>query len=94
MSRTNYVDFVVVGQFNLNKWIHLANHLVNNCNVARNRLVLSYGGENETLVPVQGNSYMNRRVEFRVAEPGATDMAAPGGVNTGSNFSGSRDAGY
>ncbi|MFK7932925.1 MAG: OmpA family protein [Saprospiraceae bacterium] len=69
-------------------------HLVNNYNIARNRLVLNYGGENETLVPVQGNSYMNRRVEFMVAPAGATDMAAPGGTSTGSNFSGSRDAGY
>lgn len=65
-------------------------HLVNNHNISRNRLVLTYGGENEALVPVQGNSYMNRRVEFKVAEPGATDMSRPGG----SNFSGSRDAGY
>lgn len=69
-------------------------HLVNNHGISRSRLVLNYGGEDTTLVPVQGNNYMNRRVEFKVAN-GESEMARPDGPNAGKgNFSGSRDAGY
>ncbi|MEL7021851.1 MAG: OmpA family protein, partial [Bacteroidota bacterium] len=52
-------------------------HLMNNYNIARNRLVLAYGGESDALVPVKGNSYMNRRVEFKVADASAMDMPRP-----------------
>lgn len=69
-------------------------HLVNNHGISRNRLVLNYGGEDAALVPVQGNNYMNRRVEFKVAN-GESEMGRPDGPDAGKgNFSGSRDAGY
>lgn len=45
--------------------------------IARNRLVLHYGGEDESLVPGAGSSFMNRRVEFHLAKPDETDMPPP-----------------
>jgi Outer membrane protein and related peptidoglycan-associated (lipo)proteins len=70
--------------------------LVNRYGVSADRLVLKYEGEDNVLVPTEGSSFMNRRVEFSVADPGATDMARPEGPNAGRGtfFSGSRDAGY
>ena len=50
--------------------------LVKNFKVDRSRLVLTYEGENQTLVPTNGVSYMNRRVEFKVATS-QTEMSAP-----------------
>ena len=70
-------------------------HLVNNHNIPRDRLVLNYGGETENLVPTNGSSFMNRRVEFRVATPNDYDMARPDGPDAGSgSFQGSKDEGY
>ncbi len=50
--------------------------LVKRFGVDRNRLVLTYQGEDNTLVPTSGNSVMNRRVEFKVATT-ETEMSAP-----------------
>ena len=50
--------------------------LVKRFGVDRNRLVLTYQGEDKTLVPTSGNSMMNRRVEFKVATS-ESEMAAP-----------------
>lgn len=55
--------------------------LVKRFNVDRSRLVLNYSGENQTLIPTSGKNYMNRRVEFKVAQ-GETEMAAPAGATT------------
>ena len=52
------------------------NALVKNFGADRNRLVLTYQGENNTLVPTSGVSYMNRRVEFKVATS-ESEMGAP-----------------
>ncbi len=52
------------------------NSLVKNFGVDRSRLVLTYQGEDNTLVPTSGNSVMNRRVEFKVAT-NETEMSAP-----------------
>ena len=50
--------------------------LVKNFGIDRSRLVLTYQGEDKTLVPTSGNSVMNRRVEFKVATT-ETEMSAP-----------------
>jgi outer membrane protein OmpA-like peptidoglycan-associated protein len=68
--------------------------LVNNHGIARQRLILNFGGENENLVPSSGSNFMNRRVEFRVAK-NEKDMDRPAGPDAGKGkFSGSKDAGY
>lgn len=48
----------------------------------RSRFVLQWKGSEESLVPVTA-SYMNRRVEFRVAGPGDFDMDPPSGSSDG-----------
>jgi outer membrane protein OmpA-like peptidoglycan-associated protein len=46
--------------------------------IPREQLILQYSGEDEKLVPsTTGDSFMNRRVEFRVARVGEVDMAHP-----------------
>lgn len=52
-------------------------HLVNVHGIARSRLVLNYGGENDPLVPATGSSLMNRRTEFRVATSADIDQRRP-----------------
>lgn len=54
-------------------------HLVNNQGIGRGRFVLQWKGETELLVP-SGSSYMNRRVEFRVAQPDDVEMDPPAGA--------------
>ncbi len=54
-------------------------HFVNNHGIGRGRLVLQWRGQNELLVP-SASSYMNRRVEFRVAQPEDVEMDPPQGV--------------
>ncbi len=69
--------------------------MVNKYNVPRERLVLNYAGEENALVPSSGATYINRRVEFKVAKPTDSDMARPKGPNAGTGkFEGNRDAGY
>ena len=58
----------------------VVDHLVNNHGVGRGRLLIEWKGESELLVPT-GSSYMNRRVEFRVAQPGDVEMDPPSGTN-------------
>jgi OmpA-OmpF porin, OOP family len=50
--------------------------LVKRFGVDRSRLVLTYQGEENTLVPTSGVSLMNRRVEFKVATS-ENEMSAP-----------------
>ncbi len=70
-------------------------YLVNRYGISGDRLILMYEGEDNALVPSSGSIFMNRRVEFRVAEAGDTEMAAPEGrAGRGTFFSGSRDEGY
>jgi len=52
-------------------------HLVGTHNIGRGRLVLQWKGSNEVLVPTK-DSYMNRRVEFRIAGAGDVEMDPPG----------------
>jgi OmpA-OmpF porin, OOP family len=67
--------------------------LVNKFGIDRSRLVLNYGGESTTLVPTSGNSYMNRRVEFKVAK-GETEMGAPASGMKKKSYKGNKSAGY
>jgi outer membrane protein OmpA-like peptidoglycan-associated protein len=60
-------------------------HFVNNHGIGRGRFVLMWKGETELLVP-NATSYMNRRVEFRVAQAGDIEMDPP--VNADSQNSG------
>ena len=45
--------------------------------IPRDRLILKYSGENHELVPTNGDNFINRRVEFRVAKKGERDMEHP-----------------
>ena len=59
------------------------------------RLILQYGGEDNTLVPTGSTNLMNRRVEFMVSDGSATSMGRPDGPNAGKGrFGGVRNAGY
>lgn len=54
-------------------------HLSSVHGINRSRLVLQYGGEDDNLVPRE-QTYVNRRVEFFVAQPGDNEMSAPAGL--------------
>lgn len=54
----------------------VVDHLVENHGIARGRLVLQWKGSENALVPTS-SSYMNRRVEFRVARSGDVEMDPP-----------------
>ena len=70
-------------------------YLVNRYGISPDRLIIQYEGENNVLVPTNGSSFMNRRVEFEVAKGGETEMGQPEGrAGRGTFFSGARDAGY
>jgi OmpA-OmpF porin, OOP family len=81
-------------------------HLVSNYGIERSRLKLMYGGEEAPMVGSSNNEkehYMNRRVEFRVCEPGDSDMGKPEGGSVGSSrrtgsggatFKGNKNSGY
>lgn len=57
----------------------VVDHLVNSHGIGRGRLVLQWKGQQDLLVP-SGSSYMNRRVEFRVAQSGDVEMDPPAGA--------------
>lgn len=90
-------------------------YLTTNYDIPRERLILNYGGEDELLVEGLPDNhstsreeeikhYMNRRVEFRVAGEGDTDMEKPEGPDAGAatpnssrpgpKYSGNRNSGY
>lgn len=58
----------------------VVDHLVENHGIGRGRLVIQWKGQQEALVP-SASSYMNRRVEFRVAAPEDVEMDPPSGTN-------------
>ena len=75
-------------------------YLVSTYNIPRDRFILMYEGKSEPIIdnlPASHNinkltemqQYINRRVEFRIATPEDTEMAAPTGDNAGSNTPGS-----
>lgn len=66
--------------------------LVKRFGVDRSRLVLTYQGEDNTLVPTGGVSVMNRRVEFKVAT-GESEMSAPAKSMKSKSYKGNK-SGY
>ena len=68
------------------------NYLVSKYGVERSRLVLTYGGEDTKLVNTAAKSYINRRVEFKVAN-GEAEMQAPNGATKAGKFKGNK-SGY
>ena len=70
--------------------------LANRYGISRDRLILTYGGENMKLVPnATGGSFMNRRVEFTVSDGTEIEMGRPDGPNAGrGTFGASRASGY
>jgi OmpA-OmpF porin, OOP family len=66
--------------------------LVKRFGIDRSRLVLTYQGEGNTLVPTNGNSMMNRRVEFKVATS-ESEMTAPAGSMKKKSYKGNK-SGY
>ncbi len=75
------------------------NYLVTKYGIARDRLVLNWGGETTPMVDTKSQSVWNRRVEFSIAE-GESDKAKPdcgttkAGSGSGSSYSGNKEAGY
>lgn len=90
-------------------------YLVSNYGLPRERFVLQYGGEENPLVSglpdthsipkdTEIKQYLNRRVEFMVANPGDTEMGRPEGPDAGKNtpkssrpgpkYSGNSNSGY
>ncbi len=67
--------------------------LVKRFGVDRNTLVLNYEGENNTIVPTNKGSYINRRVEFHVAKA-ESDMTAPAKDLKSKSYKGNKKAGY
>lgn len=63
----------------------IVDHLVNNHGIGRGRLILNWKGKTDALVP-SSSSYMNRRVEFRVATSQDVEMDPP--ANTGQKKTG------
>lgn len=62
----------------------VAKHLVNQHGIGRGRLVIQYKGQENALVPAT-SSFMNRRVEFRVADTSDVEMDRPSGSNSSGN---------
>lgn len=90
-------------------------YLVNRYNIPRERFVIQYSGKSENLVEglpasyglssdKERQQYLNRRVEFRVAQPTDEEMEEPEGPDAGANtpgsarqgtkYSGSKNVGY
>lgn len=55
-------------------------HLITNFGIGRGRFVLQWKGKGDALVPA-ASSYMNRRVEFRVASSEDIEMDPPAGID-------------
>jgi outer membrane protein OmpA-like peptidoglycan-associated protein len=59
----------------------VVDHLVNNHGIGRGRLILQWKGQGEPLVPAT-SSYMNRRVEFRMANPEDVEQDPPSNIKS------------
>ncbi len=83
---TGFTDKTAKDDYNnvlsYNRAMAAIQHLVSVHGIDRSRLILNYGGEGTTLVPTEGRSFMNRRVEFKVATV-ETEMGRPEGPNAG-----------
>ena len=78
------------------------NYLTTKYGISRDRFVLDYNGENTMIVDTQAKNYVNRRVEFRVAQSGDVEKGRPSGTMTpmetttkkAPKFKGTKEAGY
>ncbi len=98
-----------------NRATEAVNYLVSKYGIPRSRFMVMYGGEEDPIVSglpdnhriprdKEYEHYMNRRVEFRVAQSGDSDMGrpegpeagskTPGSSRPGSKYSGNRNSGY
>ena len=77
--------------------------LVNKYSIPRDRFILTWGGESNTLVPTSNANLINRRVEFKIAGDSDAEKAKPdcgvskagqGGTCSGTKYSGNKEAGY
>ncbi|MBY5957882.1 OmpA family protein [Membranicola marinus] len=95
-------DYNRVLSYNRSKAV--VDYLVDRYDIARERLIIQYGGEKNELVPeLQDNyaldkreemqQYLNRRVEFYVARPGDEPMEKPEGPEAGEGTPGSSRSG-
>ena len=96
---TGYTDKTASDTYNnvlaYNRAKSAIDFLTNVHGISPDRLVLNYGGENNTLVPTNGSSFMNRRVEFTIATGAEASQGRPDGPNAGrGTFGGTRAAGY
>nr|MBX2814572.1 OmpA family protein [Saprospiraceae bacterium] len=75
-------------------------YLVTKYGIARNRLIVQFGGEDSPLIPELADNhamdkskemqqYLNRRVEFTIAGPNDTEMDEPEGPDAGDGTPGS-----
>jgi len=80
------------------------NYLVGRYGFSRDRFILQYGGETNPMITnlpdnhniskiEERSQYINRRVEFRIAEAGDQNMERPAGPDAGKNTPGSSRAG-
>jgi OmpA-OmpF porin, OOP family len=80
---TGYTDKTAGNSYNQALSYNRANaaieHLVSVYGIDRSRLILNYGGEDKNLVPTNGQTIMNRRVEFAVATGSESNMNRPAG---------------
>ncbi len=78
------------------------NYLMTKYGISRDRFALDYNGETTMLVDTQAKNYINRRVEFRVAQAGESDKGRPTGGSSieatpakkSPKFKGNKEAGY
>lgn len=69
-------------------------YLVGQHGIARERLIINYGGEMNNIVAAKGSNYTNRRAEFKVAGS-ETEQARPEGKEAGKGkFGGNNAGGY
>jgi len=62
--------------------------------IARDRLILNYSGEGNAIIDTNAANYTNRRVEFRVAKAGDTNMDRPAGKDAGTGRFEGNKSGY
>jgi OmpA-OmpF porin, OOP family len=75
----------VNNQLSYDRAKNVIEHMVTNHGVARGRFVLQWKGSADNLVPAN-SSYMNRRVEFKIAGPGDVEMDVPAPTGTGDKY--------
>jgi OmpA-OmpF porin, OOP family len=75
----------VNNQLSFDRAKNVIEHMVNSHGIARGRFVLQWKGSADNLVP-SNSSYMNRRVEFKIAGPGDVEMDAPTATTPGEKY--------